>query len=157
MAWQLLVLGANTDRCVRFGRLSTGPTSTREQRSNPYERKIRPARAPFVTGAPIAAEMAAAAAACGSVWRKPQLGNGGETTAPHSDLSTVALRIRPSSRKLRKLDPAHVREVAASITALGFCEPVLIGAAPNFSTERCAMRRRGSWALIASPAFASGT
>ena len=29
--------------------------------------------------------------------------------------------------KLRKLDPAHVREVAASIGALGFCVPILVG------------------------------
>ena len=36
-------------------------------------------------------------------------------------------QLRPSKRKLRKLDPAHVREVAASISALGFCDPLLIG------------------------------
>jgi ParB-like nuclease domain len=35
--------------------------------------------------------------------------------------------LRPSPRKLRKLDPAHVREVAASIGALGFCVPILVG------------------------------
>lgn len=35
--------------------------------------------------------------------------------------------LRPSKRKLRKLDPAHVREVASSISALGFCDPLLIG------------------------------
>jgi ParB-like chromosome segregation protein Spo0J len=31
------------------------------------------------------------------------------------------------AREVRKLDPAHVNEVAASIGALGFCVPVLIG------------------------------
>jgi DNA modification methylase len=31
------------------------------------------------------------------------------------------------SREIRKLDPAHVREVASAITTLGFCAPVLIG------------------------------
>ena len=35
--------------------------------------------------------------------------------------------LRPSPRKVRKLDPAHVREVAASIDALGFCVPLLVG------------------------------
>jgi hypothetical protein len=44
-------------------------------------------------------------------------------------LSYVPLgELRPSKRKLRKLDPAHVREVARSISALGFCDPLLIGA-----------------------------
>ncbi len=36
-------------------------------------------------------------------------------------------QLRPSKRKLRKLDPDHVREVASSISALGFCDPLLIG------------------------------
>jgi DNA modification methylase len=35
--------------------------------------------------------------------------------------------LRPSPRKVRKLDPAHVREVASSIGALGFCVPILVG------------------------------
>jgi len=45
-------------------------------------------------------------------------------------LSIVYVRVGelcPSKRKLRKLDPAHVREVASSISALGFCDPLLIG------------------------------
>ncbi len=43
-------------------------------------------------------------------------------------LSYVPLsELRPSKRKLRSLDPAHVREVASSISALGFCDPLLIG------------------------------
>ena len=36
-------------------------------------------------------------------------------------------QLRPSKRKLRKLDPDHVREVASSISAFGFCDPLLIG------------------------------
>jgi IstB-like ATP binding protein/ParB-like nuclease domain len=35
--------------------------------------------------------------------------------------------LRPSKRKLRKLDPVHVREVMSSISALGFCDSLLIG------------------------------
>ena len=47
---------------------------------------------------------------------------------PRLDLLYLPLSdIRPSSRKLRRLDPAHVREVAAAIAALGFCDPLLIG------------------------------
>ena len=47
---------------------------------------------------------------------------------PRLELSYVRLEeIRPSARKLRKLDPAHVREVASSIGVLGFCDPILIG------------------------------
>ena len=34
--------------------------------------------------------------------------------------------LRSSKRKLRRLDAAHVREVASSIAALGFCAPLLI-------------------------------
>jgi DNA modification methylase len=39
----------------------------------------------------------------------------------------VTAPLRPSARKLRKLDPVHVREVASSISLLGFCDPLLIG------------------------------
>jgi DNA modification methylase len=35
--------------------------------------------------------------------------------------------LRLPTRKVRSSDPAHVREVAGSISALGFCVPVLIG------------------------------
>ena len=46
---------------------------------------------------------------------------------PRLELSYVPLEeLRPSARKLRKLDPAHVREVASSISLLGFCDPLLI-------------------------------
>jgi ParB-like chromosome segregation protein Spo0J len=31
------------------------------------------------------------------------------------------------ARKIRKHDPAHVREVAGSMSELGFCDPVLVG------------------------------
>jgi hypothetical protein len=47
---------------------------------------------------------------------------------PRLELSYVPLEeLRPSARKLRKLDPAHVREVASSISLLGFCDPFLVG------------------------------
>jgi hypothetical protein len=46
---------------------------------------------------------------------------------PRLELSYVRLEeLRPSVRKLRKLDPAHVREFASSISLLGFCDPLLI-------------------------------
>jgi DNA modification methylase len=35
--------------------------------------------------------------------------------------------LRSPSRKVRGGDPAHVREIAATISALGFCVPILIG------------------------------
>jgi hypothetical protein len=35
--------------------------------------------------------------------------------------------LKRSARKLRRLDPAHVREVAAAIDTLGFCDLLLIG------------------------------
>jgi DNA modification methylase len=47
---------------------------------------------------------------------------------PRLELSYVPLNeVRPSAKKLRKLDPTHVREVASSISLLGFCDPLLIG------------------------------
>jgi DNA modification methylase len=47
---------------------------------------------------------------------------------PRLELSYVPLDdIRPSLRKVRMLDPAHVREIASSISVLGFCDPVLVG------------------------------
>src|ERR1700734_180494 len=47
---------------------------------------------------------------------------------PGLELSYVPIAdIRLSPRKVRKLDPAHVREVASSISALGFCVPLLVG------------------------------
>ncbi len=35
--------------------------------------------------------------------------------------------LRSSPRKLRRVDPAHVREVANVIASLGFCDPILVG------------------------------
>ena len=47
---------------------------------------------------------------------------------PNLDLMYIPLEdLRLPTREIRKLDPAHVREVAAAISALGFCAPVLIG------------------------------
>jgi DNA modification methylase len=47
---------------------------------------------------------------------------------PRLELSYLALAdLRPSPRKVRTLDPAHLREVASSISVLGFCDPVLVG------------------------------
>jgi DNA modification methylase len=47
---------------------------------------------------------------------------------PDLDLVYVVLEdLRMPSRQIRKLDLAHVREVANSISTLGFCAPVLIG------------------------------
>ena len=47
---------------------------------------------------------------------------------PSLELVRIApedLRLLP--RRVRKLDPAHVREIAASVSALGFCDPILAG------------------------------
>jgi hypothetical protein len=47
---------------------------------------------------------------------------------PRLELSDVRIAdLRSLPRKVRKLDPAHVREVVASISALGFCVPLLVG------------------------------
>jgi DNA modification methylase len=46
------------------------------------------------------------------------------------DLRLVGLapeELRSPARAVRKTDAAHVREVAASISSLGFCDPLLIG------------------------------
>ena len=44
------------------------------------------------------------------------------------------------SREIRKLDPAHVREVAKAISTLGFCAPVLVGKGNSVTPPRCAGR-----------------
>ena len=36
-------------------------------------------------------------------------------------------KLRQTKRKLRRLDPVHVREVASAIGVLGFCHPILVG------------------------------
>jgi DNA modification methylase len=47
---------------------------------------------------------------------------------PPLELETLPLdQLRQPTRAVRVSDPAHVREVAGSISALGFCDPVLIG------------------------------
>jgi hypothetical protein len=47
---------------------------------------------------------------------------------PHLELTYLPLhQLEPAPKKLRKLDPAHVREIAATIAELGFCDPILIG------------------------------
>ncbi len=51
-------------------------------------------------------------------------------TAPSPSLEVIHLaldQLPPAKRKVRKIAPEHVREVAASISALGFCAPILIG------------------------------
>ena len=46
---------------------------------------------------------------------------------PPLDLVYVLLEdLRTPAREVRKLDPAHVREVANSIGTLGFCAPILV-------------------------------
>jgi DNA modification methylase len=47
---------------------------------------------------------------------------------PHLEIVDVLLgELRSPARNVRKIDPAHVREVTATISALGFCVPILIG------------------------------
>jgi DNA modification methylase len=47
---------------------------------------------------------------------------------PPLEIVNVLLgELRSPARNVRKIDPAHVREVAATISALGFCVPILIG------------------------------
>jgi hypothetical protein len=41
---------------------------------------------------------------------------------------TPVKELRPPAREIRKNDAAHVREVANSISELGFCVPILVGA-----------------------------
>jgi DNA modification methylase len=46
----------------------------------------------------------------------------------HLELTYLPLdRLQHAAKKTRKLDPAHVREIAAAIAELGFCDPILIG------------------------------
>ena len=59
------------------------------------------------------------------------------------------------SREIRKLDPAHVREVANAISTLGFCAPVLIGKDNLSSMALFGSRRLGSSASAASRACGS--
>jgi len=51
-----------------------------------------------------------------------------EEVLPELKITVVPLQdLRSPARNVRALDPAHVREVAAAISALGFCVPLLIG------------------------------
>jgi DNA modification methylase len=48
--------------------------------------------------------------------------------SPRLELALVPLeRLKMPARELRRLHPAHVRQIADSIGALGFCSPILIG------------------------------
>jgi DNA modification methylase len=63
----------------------------------------------------------------------PGASSGFQATNRNDMLPTLAMTempiaaLRPPAREIRKNDPAHVKEVADSISALGFCVPVLIG------------------------------
>ena len=47
---------------------------------------------------------------------------------PRLELAHVPLdMLKMPAREVRKLQPAHVRQVANAIAALGFCAPILIG------------------------------
>jgi DNA methylase/ParB-like nuclease domain len=47
---------------------------------------------------------------------------------PRRELAHVSLDLlKTSAREVRKLQPAHVQQVANAIAALGFCAPILIG------------------------------
>ena len=74
---------------------------------------------------------------------------------PRLELSYVRLdELRPSARKLRKLDPAHVREVAPRSACLVFAIPSLLAAAMSSLMAKRAMRRRSNWASTKSRAYA---
>jgi hypothetical protein len=47
---------------------------------------------------------------------------------PQLELVSIGLDdLKLAARKIRKGDPVHVREVAGSISELGFCDPILVG------------------------------
>ena len=67
---------------------------------------------------------------------------------PNLDLAYIPLEdLRMPSREIRKLDPAHVREVANAISTLGFCAPVLVGK----DNARHRRRRSGRGGAAARP------
>ena len=69
---------------------------------------------------------------------------------PELKIADVPLEdLRSPARKVRTLDPAHVREVAAAISALGFCVPSSIG---KNNADRRRGRLRGGEALGARSA-----
>jgi hypothetical protein len=55
--------------------------------------------------------------------------NGGRNDLlPALELIYIPLdQLRPAPKRIRKLDPAHVRAIAGAIGELGFCDPILIG------------------------------
>jgi ParB-like nuclease domain len=74
---------------------------------------------------------------------------------PRLELSYIPIGdLRPSPRKLRKLDPAHVREVASSISALGFCVPLLVGSDNEIINGEVSYEP-SNWVLIGFLASAS--
>ena len=63
---------------------------------------------------------------------------------PELDLAYVPLEdLRMPSREIRKLDPAHVREVANAISTLVFARPPL-SAGTTLSSRRCSGRDRAA-------------
>ena len=47
---------------------------------------------------------------------------------PRLEISYIPVdHLQPSPKRVRKLDPAHVQEIAVAISALGFCDPLLVG------------------------------
>jgi DNA modification methylase len=47
---------------------------------------------------------------------------------PHLELTYLPLdQLQSAAKKIRKLDAAHVREIAAAMAEFGFCDPILIG------------------------------
>jgi hypothetical protein len=64
---------------------------------------------------------------------------------PRLELSYVRLEeLRPSARKLRKLDPVHVRRSLPRLASLVFAIPFLLVAATSSSTAKRATRRRSN-------------
>ena len=75
---------------------------------------------------------------------------------PYLELTYVPLdQLRHAPKKLRKLDPAHVREIAAVITVLGFCDPIFIGKQNVVLDGEGVLKRPSSTGSIASRAFKS--
>jgi hypothetical protein len=70
---------------------------------------------------------------------------------PRLELSDIWIDdLRPSPRKVRKLDAAHVREVASSISALGFCVLFLWVATTRSSMAKSATKPPSNWGSIGS-------
>jgi hypothetical protein len=75
---------------------------------------------------------------------------------PRLELAHVPLdMLKMPAREVRKLQAAHVQQVANAIAALGFCAPILIGRTVLSLMVRPASRRRGASVSNACRAFAS--